>query len=239
VNSRLAHVVALACRAQAYAPRANTRAGGTLGTLRDTETWFRIDNATAAAPETTPVYLYDEIGMWGVTAADFVQALAGVTTPALDLHINSPGGSVFDGIAIHAALVNHTATVNTVVDGIAASAASFIAMAGDTRSIEKPASMMIHDASGLVLGNAGDMRAMADVLDQLSNAIAGIYADRAGGTPADWRASMLAETWYTSDQAVTAGLADTVLNDNAPAPDAPADRRSQLIRARARVTLRG
>jgi len=121
------------------------------------------------------VYLYDEIGMCGVTAADFVQALAGVTTPALDLHINSPGGSVFDGIAIHAALVNHAATVNTVVDGIAASAASFIAMAGDTRSIEKPASMMIHDASGLVLGNAGDMRQMADVLDQLSNAIAGIY----------------------------------------------------------------
>lgn len=221
--NRLDSLVALAGRASAYAPKPTNRVGST---------WYRIGNA---ANDSTAVYLYDEIGMFGVTASDFVAELANVNTKAIDLHINSPGGSVFDGIAIHAALVNHKATVNTVVDGIAASAASFIAMAGDTRGIEKPASMMIHDASGLVLGNAADMRSMADLLDQMSDTIAGIYADRAGGTVNDWRDSMRAETWFTSSQAVAAGLADAVLNDNA----APEDRRSQLIRARARVTLRG
>ena len=165
----------------------------------------------------------------------FVNELNAIDTKNIQLHINSPGGSVFDGIAIHAALVNHKATVNTIVDGIAASAASFIMQAGDTRSIEKPGTVMIHDASGLVLGNASDMRQMADLLDQMSDTIAGIYADRSGGKTADFRASMQAETWYTSSQAVAAGLADTVLNDTA----APEDRRTQLIRARARVALGG
>lgn len=231
MNTRLQHVVALALAAERRQPPAATARTGT-------GSWFRIANAAA---DVTPVYLYDEIGMWGVTAGDFITALSGVATAGIDLHINSPGGSVFDGIAIHAALVNHDATVNTFVDGLAASAASFIAMAGEQRSIEKPASMMIHDAAGLVWGNAGDMRQMADVLDQLSDAIAGMYADRAGGTVSGWRASMLAETWYTSAQAVDAGLADVVANDTATTQDAPAEnRRTQLIRARARsYALRG
>jgi ATP-dependent protease ClpP protease subunit len=221
--NRLDTLVALAGQARAYTPKPTARTSGA---------WFRIANAAA---DSTSILLYDVIGDYGVTASDFVNELAGVSTNSIDLHINSGGGSVFDGVAIHAALVNHPATVNTIVDGIAASAASFIAMAGDTRSIEKPASMMIHDASGLVLGNAADMRSMADLLDQMSDVIAGIYADRSGGTVPSWRTSMQAETWFTSSQAVAAGLADTVLNDNA----APENRRSQLIRARARVTLKG
>ena len=227
--TRLDTLVALAVRAQAYAPPATRQ-------TRTGREWFRIGNALA---DSTPVYLYDEIGMWGITASDFVKELNQIDTKTVDLHINSPGGSVFDGVAIHAALVNHKATVNSTVDGVAASAASFIAMAGEHRGIEKPATMMIHDAAGLVLGNAADMRAMADLLDQLSDTIAAIYADRAGGTVTDWRDAMRAGTdgtWYTSAQAVSAGLADEVLNDNAPAPE---DRRTQLIRARARVTLRG
>lgn len=221
--SRLDTLVALAGRARAYAPRPTARTSGS---------WYRIDNA---AGDETPIYLYDAIGDFGVTASDFVAALGQVNTKSIALHINSPGGSVFDGIAIHAALVNHPATVNTVVDGVAASAASFIAMAGDTRGIEKPATMMIHDAAGLVLGNAADMRQMADLLDQMSDTIAGIYADRAGGTVASWRGAMQNETWYTSAQAVAAGLADHVRNDTA----APEDRRTQLLRARARVHLKG
>jgi ATP-dependent protease ClpP protease subunit len=110
-------------------------------------------------------------------------------------------------------------------------------MAGDTLAIEKPAKMMIHDASGLTIGNADDHREMADLLDELSDTIAGIYADRAGGDVAHWRDLMRAETWFGAAEAVEAGLADRVANDTSSKPAAPEDGRSQLIRARARVHL--
>jgi ATP-dependent protease ClpP protease subunit len=111
-------------------------------------------------------------------------------------------------------------------------------MAGDTIAMQKPAKMMIHDASGIVLGNAADMQAMADLLDELSDTIAGIYADRAGGTAATWRDAMKAETWYSAAAAVEAGLADRVANDTTEEAT-PDDRQSQLIRARARLLLKG
>src|SRR3546814_8255536 len=84
-------------------------------------------------------------------------------------HISSPGGDVFDGLAILNSLRQHKATVNVVVDGIAASAASFIAMAGDTVKMAPQSVMMIHDASGLVIGNSRDMQEMADLLEKTSD----------------------------------------------------------------------
>lgn len=195
--------------------------------------WYRVRNAADRAE----ILIYGPIDDWdGVSASAFVRELRAITASAIDLHINSPGGLVFDAIAIHAALKNHAATVDVYVDGLAASAASFVAMAGDTVTVEKPAKLMIHDANGLVLGNAADMRQMADLLDELSDTIAGIYADRAGGSVASWRDAMRAETWYSAADAVAAGLADKVANDT---PAAPEDRRTQLIRARARAALRG
>lgn len=199
--------------------------------------WYRITNATG---DTAELFIYGLIGsdwdMEDVTAAAFIRDLKAITAKTIDLHINSPGGLVFDGVAIYSALKNHSSAVHVSVDGLAASAASFVAMAGDSIAIEKPAKMMIHDAGGLVLGNAQDMREMADLLDELSDTIAGIYADRAGGSVASWRTAMKAETWYSADAAVKAGLADRVANDSKVS--APEDRRSQQIRARARATLR-
>lgn len=196
--------------------------------------WYRIKDAGADRAE---VMLYGPIDDWeGVSASQFVRDLRSVTASSIDLHINSPGGLVFDAVAIYSALRNHPATVDVTVDGIAASAASFVAMAGDTIAIEKPAKMMIHDAAGLVIGNAADMRDMADLLDELSNTIAGIYADRAGGSVDTWRTAMQAETWYSADAAVKAGLADQVVGGTSGASN---DARSQLIRARARATLGG
>jgi ATP-dependent Clp endopeptidase proteolytic subunit ClpP len=199
--------------------------------------WYRIRNAAGDRAE---VFIYGVIGSdWepgDVTASTFVAELRKITAKAIDLHINSPGGLVFDGITIYSALLNHPADVDVTVDGIAASAASFVAMAGDTVAIEKPAKMMIHDASGLVIGNAADMQEMADLLDELSDTLAGIYADRAGGKVTTWRDAMRKETWYSAHQAVEAGLADRVANDKTAAPD---DRRSQQIRARARLLLKG
>ncbi|MFF4600150.1 head maturation protease, ClpP-related [Amycolatopsis sp. NPDC001319] len=170
------------------------------------------------------LYVYDEIGFWGVMAADVAAQLDGHRG---DLHVrvNSPGGDVFDGFAIFNMLANLDGNVTVTVEGLAASAASVIAMAGDSVRMMSASQLMIHDASGLCIGNAGEMRAMVDVLDSISATIAQVYADHAGGDAEQWRAAMLAETWYTPTEAVAAGLADEVLapkrrdqtDDSAPA----------------------
>lgn len=170
--------------------------------------WYRIENQTDA--DTAEVWIYDEIGYWGVTAGAFVDELKAITAPRIVLHLNSPGGDVFDGIAIYNALLTHQATVEVSIEALAASAASFIAMAGDSITIARNARMMIHDANGLCYGNADDMQAMADLLASLSDNIASIYNDRANGGVKSWRAAMREETWYSADEAVEAGLADKV-----------------------------
>jgi ATP-dependent protease ClpP protease subunit len=175
--------------------------------------WFRIENT--ADDGSAAVYIYDEIGYFGVTAADFVTALAAVRAQKLDVHISSPGGEVYDGLAIYNAIKQHPARTTVYIDGIAASAASFIAMAGDEVVIARTAEMMIHDAMGLVIGNSADMVKMVEDLDRISNNIAGIYAARAGGEPSDWRALMLAETWYSGPEAVAAGLVDRIDGETA------------------------
>lgn len=167
--------------------------------------------------DTAEMLVYDEIGFWGVTARDVTAALAEVTAPNITVRINSPGGDVFDGIAIFNSLRGHPAAVNVVVDGIAASAASFIAMAGDRITMNDASQMMIHDASGMCMGNAADMEQMRDLLDRLSDTIAGIYTARAGGTTPEWRDRMRAETWFDASEAVAAGLADEADTDTEPA----------------------
>lgn len=177
--------------------------------------WFRITSRLQAKDEPgggtyAEVYIYDEIGYFGITAQDFVNELNNITDPRIDLHLNTPGGEIFDGLAIYNALKNHQANVTVYVDALAASAGSFIAMAGDQIIMQKTATMMIHDGHGLAIGNAADMRELADLLDKSSDNIASIYADRAGGSVEDWRTAMKAETWYSADEAVAAGLADKI-----------------------------
>lgn len=180
------------------------------------------------------LYLYDAIGGWdGISAMDVVKALAGVTGP-LDVHINSYGGVIFEGAAIFNALDNYSGGPITVyVDGVAASAASFIAMAASpydekTKTggivVAKNATMMIHDGSGLCWGNADDMRDTADLLDLLSDTIAETYAARTPNTKADaWRDVMRGgDAWYNASAAVAAGLADRVAGaEKAPEPAEP------------------
>lgn len=171
--------------------------------------WYRIQNQGSRAK----VYIYDMIGEWGVTAQDFVNELNGVKAPHIDLHMNTQGGQVFDGIAIYTALLNHPAEVTVYVDALAASAGSFIAQAGSKRVMARNARMMIHDAHGLCIGNADDARDMAKMLDDMSDNIASIYAERAGQDVRHWRKAMRAETWYSAEDAVEAGLADGVAGD--------------------------
>jgi len=169
--------------------------------------WYSITNLSQSEAE---VYIYDEIGFWGVTASEFMNDLAGITASKITLRINSPGGDVFDGIAIFNAVKRHPAECNVYVDGLAASAASFIAMAGDSVTMSPHSQMMIHEAAGLVIGPADDMRKMADILDKSSDNIASIYAEKAGGTTEEWRAKMRDETWFSDSEAVEAGLADRI-----------------------------
>ena len=173
--------------------------------------WFRIENARGAD---THVYIYNEIGYWGITADDFVDALDDVNTGRITLHINSPGGSVFDGVSIYNALRDHPARVDVMIDGVAASAASFIAMAGDTVTMNRGSEMMVHNAHGLVVGDSVAMREMASLLDRQNNKIAKIYSARAGGPTDHWLKSMEAETWYDPQEAVQAGLADRAVIDS-------------------------
>jgi ATP-dependent Clp endopeptidase proteolytic subunit ClpP len=169
--------------------------------------WYRIENKANTAAD---VYIYDEIGYFGTSANDFVRDFAALDADEINIHLNSPGGDVFDGIAIYNAIKQHKASTTVYVDGLAASAASFIAMAGDKVIMARNAEMMIHDAWGMAIGNATDMRSMADTLDRLSNNIADIYNQRSPKGLDHWRGQMLAETWYSGTEAVAAGLADEV-----------------------------
>lgn len=171
------------------------------------------------ASDTTTVYIYDEIGFWGTDASTFVNQLKDIKSKNIDLRLNSPGGEIFDGIAIYNALKMHPANVTVYVDALAASAASFIAQAGDKIVMTRPATMMIHDGIGLVYGNSKDMYDTGDLLDKLSNTVADIYDLRAGGGQETWRNLMREETWYNAQEAVAAGLADEVLEEESDAPE--------------------
>lgn len=169
--------------------------------------WYRIENSADSAV----LHIYDEIGYFGVTAQDMIADLAQVKAKGITVHLNSPGGEVFDGIAIMEALRNHPAKVTVKIDSLAASIASVIAMAGDRIVIGQHATMMIHNGHGMCIGEAKDMRQLADLLDRTSDNIASVYAGRSGkGDIAYWRGLMDAETWFSAEEAVEAGLADEV-----------------------------
>lgn len=178
---------------------------------------------------TAVLRLYDPIDswgdFWGVSAKEWAAALDEVgDVDEIRVHINSPGGEVFEGIAILNQLRAHPARVVAVVDGVAASSASFIAAGADETIMAPNSELMIHDAWGAVVGNAADLRDVADRLDQISGNIATVYHRKAGGELDAWREAMRAEAWYTAEEAVAAGLADQV------AEQEPAD--ADAVRAR-------
>lgn len=170
--------------------------------------WFSIQNKTAS--DQADVLIYDYIGWGGVTAADFAKELQALTVKTINVRINTPGGDVFDGLAIYNSLKGHGATIHVQIDGIAASIGSIIAMAGQTVTMGESAFLMIHNPWALVIGNAADMREMALTLDKIGGSLAGVYATRQGVTKDQAQAWMDAETWFTAEEARAAGLADVV-----------------------------
>src|SRR5918996_4692776 len=167
--------------------------------------WYAIRACDAGAE----VSIYDEIGAYGVSAKSFLAELSALPDEApLTLRLNSPGGSVFDAVAIYNALKRHVGAVAVWIDGIAASAASYIAMAGDEVVMPENAFIMIHDPGGMVLGTAADMRAMAEALDKIKGSLVAGYAAKSGRDEDEIAALMSKETWLDAGEAVALGLAD-------------------------------
>lgn len=174
--------------------------------------WYRI--RAEAESDTAEIVIYDAIGesMWeeGVTARSFVTELRAITSSHISLRINSPGGSVFDGLAIATAIREHPATITSHVDGLAASIASVIALAADRVIIARDALFMIHNPRAGAAGEATELRRVADVLDSIRAQMLERYTERWNGTPEALAAALDAETWLTGAEAVDAGFADEI-----------------------------
>ncbi|WP_285259243.1 ClpP-like prohead protease/major capsid protein fusion protein [Halopseudomonas bauzanensis] len=170
------------------------------------ESWYSIK---ALAKGEAEILLYDEIGMWGITAQQFARDLKALGDLSLiSLRIHSPGGDVFEGTAIYNLLKNHPARVEAHVDGLAASMASVIAMAADTIYMPENAMMMVHKPWGIQGGDADDMRRYAELLDKVENTLVSAYVTKTGKSEEDIKALLKSETWMTGREAVEAGFAD-------------------------------
>lgn len=161
------------------------------------------------------IWLYDPVGasFWGdaISAKMFQKELTALgKVDAITLHVNSPGGDVFDGFAIYNQLKQHPAKITVSIDGLAASIASIIAMSGDTINIASNAMMMIHDPQGGAMGNSDEMRRVAALLDTVKGNLADTYVARTSNAKVDIEAWMADETWLTADEAVQRGFADAI-----------------------------
>lgn len=155
-------------------------------------------------------------GPWGLSATELTAELDALSddVTTIELRINSYGGAVFEAVTIMNALRSHPARVVAVVEGLAASAASFLAVSADETVMLPSSRMMLHAAWGVAIGNASDMRAMADLLDALTLDIAEVYAAKTGEDGSEWLDRLQTDRWYSAQEAVDAGLADRIENPN-------------------------
>jgi len=170
--------------------------------------FFKIEAKGAGAAE---IFLYDEIGAFGITAKKFRDDLAAVgPVKNLTVFINSPGGEVFDGFAIYNMLVRHPASKTIRIDGLAASIASVIAMAGDKIVMAENSFLLVHRSSGVVIGTGEDMKDFSETMEKFDDSIARAYEKKTGKTHEDILQLMAEETWLSAAEAVEAGFADEV-----------------------------
>lgn len=176
------------------------------------KTWFNFENKESDSPT---IYIYDSIGKYNVAAKDFVNELNSIKAKELTIRMHSPGGNVFDGMTIFNAIEEHPAVVKGQVDGMCASICSVIAMACDSLTMAKGSMMMIHNASGGCLGNAGEMRKTADVLDQIDTILVKTYQGKTGMPMKEIKKMMDEETWMNAETAKKHGFCDCVGNQAA------------------------
>ena len=176
-------------------------------TKTNNQSWYSIK---AKANDTAEISIYDEIGGWGISAQQFAKDFKalGNNLKQINLHIHSPGGDVFDGIAIYNLLKNHPANKTVTIDGLAASMASVIAMAGTEIIMPENAMMMIHKPWGVQGGDADDMRKYADLLDKVEDTLIPAYAAKTGKSAEELAEMLAAETWLNGKECVEHGFAD-------------------------------
>lgn len=173
---------------------------------------FQFHNlASEDAPATLSIF--DEIGFWGVQAKDFISDLAAVKSKSLNVEINSPGGDVFAGLAIYNALKSSGKEIVVKVMGVAASAASLIAMAGDRIVMPKNTFMMVHNPWSFAVGNADELRDTADTLDKIGASLRATYSARTGLSEDEVAPLLAKDTWLTADEALEKGFATEVIDD--------------------------
>lgn len=181
---------------------------------RPTRGWYRLERPTneAGTASRAVVRIYDAIGGWfGADPQMFADELDQLDVAEIELRVNSPGGDVFDGLAIMNTLQAHPARVIAHVDGLAASAASFIVVGGaDEVVMGLGSELMLHNPRAVTIGPSNLHRDTADRLDKIADSLISVYQRKAGGDLGEWRDVLAAETWYSADEAVDAGLADRV-----------------------------
>ena len=155
------------------------------------------------------IYIYDQIGGNGIVALDVIKQLSDLDGD-IDVHINSGGGSVSQGIAIYNALKEYEGQVHVFVDGLAASISSIIAMAGDTLTMAEGSLMMVHEVWTEIAGNAGELRKEAEVLEKHTNTILDIYESNTPLSRAEIKKMLEAETWLTAEEAYELGIATDI-----------------------------
>tara|TARA_R110002073_G_scaffold144222_2_gene296260 strand:+ start:1044 stop:2057 length:1014 start_codon:yes stop_codon:yes gene_type:complete len=168
--------------------------------------WYEINNST----EVTDIYLFSDIGTFGVSAQSFVEEIKEYENKELAIHINSLGGEVFEGMAIYSIIQRRKAKTTVYIEGIAASIASVIALAADEVIMSENSLLMIHNAWGGSSGDAKEMRKQADVLDKISNEIAEIYVKKTRLSYNEIEMMMSEETWLTAEEAVALGFVDSI-----------------------------
>lgn len=187
-------------------PKSNNRANHRPKASAKNNSWFRMQ---ASAANEADIFIYDEIGYWGVTAKQFVSDLKALGEVShINLHINSPGGDVFDGIAIFNALKHHGAAITVHIDGLAASMASVIAMVGNPVIMPENTMMMIHKPWGFAGGDANDMRDYADLLDKVESVLIPAYVEKTGKSAEEISSMLDDETWLDGAECLALGFAD-------------------------------
>lgn len=174
----------------------------------DRADWYKIEDKADGAE----ILIYDVIGFPFVEAKQFIKDLNAIKAKTITVRLNSPGGDVFDGVAVYNALKSHPAKIITRIEGLAASIASVIALAGDEVHAYANTMYMIHDPWVMAVGNQEDLRSIADVLEKIGGQLADIYTGKTGLEADTIKEMMHTESWMTAQEGKDLGFVDKVLD---------------------------
>tara|TARA_E500000305_G_scaffold111402_1_gene123261 strand:- start:12329 stop:13366 length:1038 start_codon:yes stop_codon:yes gene_type:complete len=174
------------------------------------KSWYAINPIEAKKGKSTDIFIYDEIGVHGITAKSFLQDLKDLGGKDIILHINSTGGDVFEGQAIYTALKNYTGKVTAKIEGLAASMATVIALAADTIEMTSNSLFMIHSPMSNVFGNKSQMRKQINALEKVESTMLKVYSKRTGLDEEKISYMLDSETWLSADEAKEMGFVDSV-----------------------------